>query len=144
MSSAGAQRRVSTGADQRYWDALAEGRLEMPRCAGCQRWHWPAVWRCGACGSWGQTWHAVPLEGVIYSWTRTWHPFGGTEEIGTPFVSAVASLPHAGGRRLVGILEGDEAGLGIGAPVLGRISTTHVWGDDILAVRWRLAGGQGA
>ena len=31
------------GAEGRYFDALIEGRLELPRCEGCGLWHWPAV-----------------------------------------------------------------------------------------------------
>jgi uncharacterized OB-fold protein len=138
MSGGAVKRRISTGADQPYWDALAEGRLEMPRCAGCGRWQWPAVWRCGECGSWEQTWHELPLRGEVYTWTRTWHPFGGAEDIGVPFVSLVVRLPQAGDRRLVGILEGDSAGLSIGAAVTGSVSATRVWNDDIPAIRWRL------
>lgn len=142
MSAGAMKRQVSTGADQRYWDALAEGRVEMQRCGNCKRWHWPAVWRCGECGGWEHTWHEVPLQGEVYTWTRTWHPFGGTEDIGVPFVSLVVHLPQAGDRRLVGILEGDEAGLAIGARVTGSVSVTRVWNDDIPAIRWRLDRGR--
>lgn len=131
---------LSEGADGRYWQALAAGGLEMPQCAGCGRWHWPAVWRCGDCGSWDQAWRAVPMTGAVYSWTRTWHPFGGTEGIGIPFVTVVVELPEAGGRRLTGVLEGETEAVAIGAPVRGEVGETLFTGQLIPTIRWRLAG----
>ena len=77
MSVEAPPRIVSAGADQPYWDGLAQGRLVMPHCAGCGHWHWPAVWRCGECGSWDQVWAPLDPAGAIYTWTRTWHPFPG-------------------------------------------------------------------
>ena len=130
---------IASGADQPYWDALAEGRLVMQRCVGCGRWHWPAVWRCGACGSWDQCWSPVEPKGAIYTWTRTWHPFGGTEAIGVPFVSLVVEIDGTQGRRLTGILEGEAGGLAIGAPVIGRFAETGAAGRHVPALRWRIA-----
>ena len=131
---------LSEGADGRYWSALAEGGLEMPRCAGCGRWHWPAVWRCGACGSWEQEWRGVPMEGDVFSWTRTWHRFGGAEGLDLPFVTVVVSLPEAGGLRLTGVLEGDTETVAIGARVRGVVSETVFDRAAIPTIRWRLAG----
>jgi uncharacterized OB-fold protein len=131
----------SDGADQAYWDALAEGRLELPRCRSCGRWRWPAVWRCGDCGAWEPAWIEVAPRGEIYSWTRTWHPFGGTEALNLPFVSLVVSLPAAGGVRLTGLLDGDETGLAIGAAVAGAPSEVAVAGRTVPALRWRLIPG---
>src|SRR3546814_18801313 len=39
--------RHTVGADGPYWQALAEGRLELPRCEGCNRWHRPEEPRVG-------------------------------------------------------------------------------------------------
>ncbi|WP_028080684.1 Zn-ribbon domain-containing OB-fold protein [Solimonas soli] len=132
--------RHTTGADGPYWRALAAGRVELPRCAGCGRWHWPAVFRCGECGSWDQQWHAVEPEGTVFSWTRTWHAFDGSEKIGLPFVSLVVELPQCGGRRLLGLLEGEAGGLRIGAAVRARVAETEIWGERIPALRWTLSG----
>jgi uncharacterized OB-fold protein len=129
---------VSSGADQPYWDGLVAGRVMMPQCAGCGLWHWPAVWRCGACGSWEQAWRPVEPVGRIYTWTRTRHPFGGLEQIGIPFVSLVVEIDGVGGRRLTGLLEGDEGALRIGARVRGRIATTPFGERRIPALRWTI------
>lgn len=131
---------IGEGADGRFWEALKAGRLEMPRCSQCGRWHWPAVWRCGDCGSWEQAWANVPAEGRVFAWTRTHHAFAGTEGIGVPFVTVVVELPAAGGLRLTGVLEGDETGVAIGAPVSGRITETEWDKITIPTVRWRLSG----
>jgi len=129
----------SEGADGRYWAGLREGRLELPQCDACGLWRWPAVWRCGDCGSFDLTWKPVPMVGRVYSWTRTWHPFGGTEGVGVPFVSLIVELPGAGGRRLVGILEDAQAAdPQIGAAVEGFVSSTRFDGTDIPTIKWRL------
>lgn len=123
-------------ADAPYWHALSQGQLIMQKCQGCDRWTWPAVSRCGECGTWEPEWQEIALEGKLFSWTRTWHPFGGTEGIGTPFVTVLASLPHAGGKRLLGLYEGDESMLALDLPLKGRIATTRFGEQDIPAIRW--------
>lgn len=126
------------GADERYWQALSAGRLEMQQCAHCQRWNWPAVWRCGECGSWEHQWHEVPLQGVVFAWTRTHHEFGAPPEFKLPFVSVVVTLEGAGQRRLVGSLVGDETDIRIGARVTGEIGRVTVEGEEIPALHWRM------
>jgi uncharacterized OB-fold protein len=126
------------GADKRYWEALSDGRLELPQCAACGRWRWPAPFRCGDCGGWNFNWQAVEMRGEIYSWTRTWHPFEGTEHLGSPFVTLSVALPQAGGVRLMGLLDG-EAEPAIGAIVTGKGAVSHVYGRDIPAIRWQVS-----
>ena len=125
------------GAEGRYWQALREGHLELPRCSGCGAWHWPAVWRCGECGSWEHEWVRQALAGTIYSWTRTWHPFGGTEAFAKPFVTLVVALRDVP-CRLTGVLEGPEDGVAIGTAVSGRIATTAFAGGNIPSLRWAI------
>lgn len=132
--------RHANGAEARYWRSLSEGRLELPRCVGCGRWHWPAVWRCGDCGSWEQAWHEVAMRGTVFSWTRTWHAFAGAEALPLPYVSMVVELPQAGSLRLLGILEGDASALRLGAAVQGLAARTAFDGDSIPAIRWSLTG----
>ncbi|MGL3819407.1 Zn-ribbon domain-containing OB-fold protein [Sphingopyxis sp. R3-92] len=129
---------LPTGGEERYWRALAAGRLELPRCAGCDSWHWPAVWRCGTCGSWDHRWSQHLLAGTVFSWTRTWHRFAGTEAFPSPFAPVVVALASAP-VRLVGVIEGDEDGLTIDAPVTGRIVDGAFGARRIPAIRWTLA-----
>ena len=69
------------GADAPYWIGLAEGRLVLPRCTGCQRWMWPAGHRCGHCGGGEVEWLERSPAATVFSWTRTWHRFGLTEAL---------------------------------------------------------------
>lgn len=126
------------GAEGRYWDALIEGHLELPRCKGCGKWHWPAVWRCGECGSWDHEWVEQPLVGKVFTWTRTHHAFGGTEAFTPPFISVVVELDTSR-VRLMGVLQSGGEGLKIGAPVTGTIAATAFGDASIPALRWRLA-----
>lgn len=126
------------GAEGPYWDGLLAGRLVLPRCAGCGTWHWPAVWRCGQCGSWEHDWHEQDLTGTVFSWTRTHHRFAGTEHFSLPFSTVLVAL-SAVPVRLIGVLEGDETGLRIGAAAAGRIDHTMLGKTRIPALRWRLA-----
>ena len=131
---------LSEGADGPYWTALAGGALALPRCAGCHRWHWPAVWRCGDCGSWAHDWREIPMSGRVYSWTRTHHPFAGNESLALPFVTVVVELPRAGGLRLTGLLEGETDAVAIGQSVAGSPGETLFNGLNIPTIRWRLTG----
>jgi len=126
------------GAEGRYWDALVLGHLELPRCVGCGRWHWPAVWRCGDCGAWEHEWQPRRLAGEVFAWTRTWHPFAGAEGLEKPFVTVLVTLSDAP-IRLIGVVEGEAVDLRIGAGVIGRIDRTRFGDAAIPAIRWSLA-----
>lgn len=128
--------RRGLGNDARYWDAMMAGRLELPGCADCGRWRWPAPFRCADCGSWNIEWREVRIEGSLYSWTRTGHPFEGTQSLGSPYVTLCVELPHAGNIRLFGLLS-DDAEPVIGMPLIGEVRTSHVMGMDIPALYWR-------
>jgi uncharacterized OB-fold protein len=132
--------------DAPYWNALADGRLSLPRCGGCARWQWPAVARCGECGHWGSDWQDLPLTGKVFSWTRTWHYFGGTEGLERPFISLLAEIdgtdrPGTGGIRLMGLLEGvaPDAPVPSGARIEGRIGSTAYGDDSLPVILWQLA-----
>lgn len=124
------------GADGPYWSALHEGRLELPRCAGCGRWHWPAPFRCAECGSQDLEWVAREPGGMIYSWTRTWHRFDGVDRFPIPFVSVLVELPDAGNIRLLGRFEEEAGAPAIGMPVRGAPVSSEVFDRTIPAWCW--------
>ncbi|SDB35229.1 Zn-ribbon domain-containing OB-fold protein [Pseudomonas sp. NFACC13-1] len=124
------------GADGEYWVALAQGKLKMQRCAGCSQWHWPAVWRCGECGSWDQQWHEVEPQGRIYSWTRSWYDFGGPRDLPMPYISVVVELDDVEGKRLLGTLDSSSVEPFIGMPVTGRTHHSEFEGEALLSIRW--------
>jgi uncharacterized OB-fold protein len=130
------------GADERYWESLEEGHVRLPRCAGCKRWMWPAHFRCGDCGSWDQLWEEVEPTGTVYTWTRSWYVFDRTKERAedVPYVVVVAELPGAGGARVIGVLDGPDDGVRVGAPVRGHIDRPSARSKGYPALRWSLAG----
>ncbi len=125
--------------DARYWSGLAAGRLEMPRCVQCQQWHWPPVFRCGECGCWEQVWHTVEPIGSVFSYVRSHHRFAGTEGLELPYITVLVALPHAGDRRLLGLLVGDDKGLKIGVTVRGETAFTEAGGRRIPVMQWHLS-----
>ena len=127
---------LTTGADEAYFEGLIEGEVRVQSCKGCGVPHWPAVFRCPECGSWEHTWNAVRPVGSIYSWTRTWHAFGGLDAFTTPFVSVVVTLDDVPSVRLLGLLEGGEEGLSIGAAVRADVHSIAYHGRMIPALRW--------
>lgn len=130
------------GADAPFWDALEAGELRIPRCAGCERWMWPAHFRCGVCGSWELRWDAVEPVGTIYAWTRNHLVSDALKERRPelPYVTMLVALPQAGGVRLPGALSGDERGLAIGATVRGRIRPASAATRGYTTMTWQIEG----
>lgn len=128
-------------ADAGFWAGLDDGELRLPRCAGCDRWVWPAEWRCASCGTFGLRWTGVAATGTVWSWTRTWYPFVDERADDLPYVVVVVELAHAGGSRLLGVLRGDETGLACGATVTGRIEPASARTLGLPSVVWELTPG---
>lgn len=126
------------GADSRYWEALESGRLELPRCASCGHWRWPAPFRCPDCGSSQIKWLEIEPEGRVFTWTRAWHAFDGTESFPHPYVAALIELPQAGGIRLLGRFDESSGAPVIGAKVGGEPIKTEAFGRHVPAWCWRV------
>jgi uncharacterized OB-fold protein len=115
----------------------------MQQCNGCGRWNWPAVWRCGECGSWEHGWHQTPLTGRVFTWTRTWHDFGAPRDFTVPYVSVVVELDGAGQRRVVGTLRcAADTDIPLGAAVRGEIRNVQVDGGELPGLSWELVPAQ--
>ena len=127
-------------ADAEYWRGLEDGEFRISRCNGCDRWTWPAHYRCGICGSWDFRWEAVEPVGTVFSWTKTWMSFETVKERAgdLPYVTILAEIPHAGNVRVLGVLKGTEEGLRIGAPVRGTIDPPSETSKWHAAIRWSL------
>jgi uncharacterized OB-fold protein len=121
-----------------YWEGLSRSQFTQPRCAACGTWYWPARFRCAECGSFDQEWTLVAPEGTVYSWTRCWYPFVPARTDQLPYVVVLAELPEAGDARVLGVLDGAEDGLRIGAPVRGRIGAPSERSGGLATVMWRL------
>lgn len=130
--------------DYPYWEGLGKGEIRIQRCDRCQRWMWPAEWRCGECGSWDLHFEAVKGEGVIYAWERTHYSFVPAFADLLPYVNVLVELPKAGNRRLVGLLIGSDEGVKIGARVEAAIQPSAPRTKNLPALFWRLAGNSAA
>lgn len=138
--------RGGIGADGPYWDALERGEFKLSRCCGCDRWIWPAHFRCGHCGSWEIRWDDVDPRGTIYTWTRN-HAVSDVlkERRGdVPYVTVLVELPQAGGARVAGVLQGDERGLKIGAPVRGVVRPPEPRAKGYATMAWEIVTGEDA
>lgn len=127
------------GADAPYWQGLAEGRLMLPRCDGCDRWMWPAGRRCGACGTVGIHWVEQPMAATVFSWTRTWHRFALTESFDLPFITVLAEVDGSGIRLLGRLDQAEDVDPVIGEPLSGRVGQTVVGDDRIPTIIWSRA-----
>ena len=128
---------LADGPEAPWWQGLAAGRLMMPRCRDCGRWYWPAVYRCGACGSWEQGWEAVAPRGVIYTWTRTHQNFQGLDRIRHPFASVVVTVDDVG-VQLMGMLAlaAADTPVAIGDRVTGRFDWIEARRGTIPVLVW--------
>jgi uncharacterized protein len=126
-------------ADDNYWAALEDGEFKLCRCAKCQAWMWPAHYRC-PCGSWDFSWVKLEPRGNIYSWVRTHYPFDRIQARAkdVPFVSVLAEIPEAGNVRVMGVLNGSEEGLRIGARVRGIILPPSEKALGYASITWRI------
>ena len=130
----------ANGEDIPYWDGLAEGELRIQRCDGCGTWWWGPVCRCADCGSWDLTWTPIEARGRVFSWIRSHLPFVPDMASAVPFVTLLVELPHAGNRRMLGILVDSEEGLKIGSQVVGVIQPPSELTNNRHVMRWRLVG----
>ena len=55
--------------DKRYFDALAQGRFEIPQCRDCGKFHFYPRVCCPHCGSQTLEWVAPSGAGTVYSVT---------------------------------------------------------------------------
>jgi uncharacterized protein len=103
-------------ADTRWWwDALAAGRLELPRCRDCGRAFFPPQPACPRCGS--PAWARIEAtgRGRLYSWVVAHTAFDPRFAEDVPYTLVAVDLDE--GVRIVGRLGGDSAALQAGAPM---------------------------
>ncbi|MBW0101861.1 Zn-ribbon domain-containing OB-fold protein [Pseudonocardia sp. KRD291] len=124
--------------DSPYWDGLGAGELRIQRCQRCERWSWPADWRCPACGGYEFRWERVEPVGRVYSWIRSHLPFVAAYADLVPYVNVLVELPQAGNARIMGLLTGDEDGIRIGAPLTGEFRPASPRTADLPVLTWSI------
>lgn len=98
---------------QPFWDAAAQGRLELPRCADCKRFRWPPGPFCPDCQSQRTEWIAAG-GARLYSFTIL---RGRPDSEPAPIlVPGLVEFPEADGVRLpAAIVDTPLSALHIGA-----------------------------
>jgi uncharacterized OB-fold protein len=99
-----------------YWEAAAQGRLLIRRCADCARpHHYPREF-CPHCWSENVTWENASGRATLYTWSVVHRndlpPFGQR----VPYVAAVVDLAE-GPRMMTEIVECEATALRAGMPV---------------------------
>jgi uncharacterized OB-fold protein len=83
-----------TPTSQPFWDALAEGRVELQHCRSCSGWVYYPRSRCSHCLSEDLAWEEISGEGTLYTFTVARQPT-------TPAFSETENL-------LIAVVELDE------------------------------------
>ena len=84
-----------------HFEHLAAGRLCLPFCADCQRFHWYPMPRCPHCQSSRLDWREVSGRGTLFSWTEIHHAFDARYRGPLPYIVALIDVHDAPGIRLV-------------------------------------------
>ncbi|WCB91800.1 hypothetical protein DSM104299_00477 [Baekduia alba] len=119
----------------RLWEALAERRLELPRCGACRRLRFPPLSTCPYCGSSDHAWEPVQARGTLYSWVVTHVAFDASLADDVPYVVGTVQLPD--GPRIFARLEGVAP-----AALAPDMALEGVFGDEdgLPFLRFRPAG----
>lgn len=84
-----------------YWEAAAQRRLSVPRCADCGTWRMPPGPFCPHCRSQAMDWPTLDPWGEVHSYTIITRALLPGMEDSLPYVPATVTLPQAGGIRLI-------------------------------------------
>ena len=99
-----------------FWDAAAEQRLVVQRCASCSTWVWQPRPLCPACNTSDPVWTDVGGAGTVASWTVIHPPVLRAWVRDTPFAVLLVELDE--GVRMVGrLVDADPEDLAMGARV---------------------------
>jgi uncharacterized OB-fold protein len=82
-----------------WWQAAAEHRLVVQRCAACGRTRLPPAPVCPACRAAESDWKEVSGRGELYSYTVVHRPVAAGQAL--PFVIGVVALDDSGGVRMI-------------------------------------------
>ncbi|WP_267970779.1 Zn-ribbon domain-containing OB-fold protein [Streptomyces glomeratus] len=96
-----------------YWEAAAEGRLLIRRCAACGRAHHYPREFCPYCWSEEVTWERASGRATLHTWSVVHRNDLPPFRERTPYVAAVVELAE-GPRMMTEVVECGEAALRVG------------------------------
>lgn len=121
---------------QRFWNATAEGRIELPRCDDCGLVVWYPRAICPDCLGEDLTWEVMSGHGTVYTFTIVRSGVGRRWREHLPYVVAYVRLDE-GPTMLTNIVDCDPDTMTIGQPVTAVFDDT---GEGSAVVRFRPAG----
>jgi hypothetical protein len=119
---------------QGFWDAAAEGKLVIQRCAACRTLQHPPRPVCRACGGTDLAFEPVSGEARLTSWTVTHHNVLAGFARAIPYTVMVVELVEQAGLYLLSDLvgrEGARSALRVGMPM--QVEFNPAAGGPLLA-----------
>lgn len=105
-----------------FWDAAAEGRLLLKRCASCRRAHFYPRPFCPYCWNGEVEWEQASGRATLYTYSvvhvNDLPPFG--ERV--PYVAAIVDLEE-GPRLMTNVVEAGHDDLRIGMPLMATFES---------------------
>jgi uncharacterized OB-fold protein len=92
---------------------------------------------CPECHTRTLIWTEVNPEGRVYSWSRIQYPFV-PQRTELPYTVAVVEVPSAGNARVIGVIQGDDTQVRIGAKVSGTIAPPDATTLGLPSLRWEV------
>ncbi|QIL79910.1 Zn-ribbon domain-containing OB-fold protein [Diaphorobacter sp. HDW4A] len=111
------QSAAASACDKRYFDALAQGRFEIPQCRDCGKFHFYPRVCCPHCGSQALDWVAPSGDGTVYSVTIV------RAREGADYTVVLVNLDE-GPRLMSRVVDMPVDEVRIGMPVRARIDVT--------------------
>lgn len=108
----------ASGTSGMHWKAAGQGRLALPYCASCTRYHWPVRALCPYCSG-TPTWHDASGQGKLASWSvvhRAVHP---ELEEAAPYIVAFVDVDE-GPRLFTNVIGAGADALRVGLRVRCR------------------------
>jgi uncharacterized OB-fold protein len=120
-----------------FFEAAAQGRLELQRCADCERFQFPPRLICVHCSSRSVVWTVTSGRGTVYSFTVVWRPPTPAFADDVPYTVALIDLDE-GPRMMTNIVECDCDAVFVGQRVQARFAER---GDQTIVMFAPEAGG---
>lgn len=102
-----------------FWAGCAEGRMVLPRCEGCRRFHFYPRRFCPYCDCEDIEWREASGAGIVYSFAVVEKPIEKAFSSLVPYVIAIVELEE-GIRMLSHVVEVDPADMACGMRVRVR------------------------
>jgi 3-oxo-4,17-pregnadiene-20-carboxyl-CoA hydratase alpha subunit len=101
-----------------WWQAAAEHKLLVQRCADCGRMRLPPGPLCPACRSFKHGWQELSGRGTVYTYTIVHRVYIPSLADRLPYVVIVVDLDGGGGTRLLSnLVDADPAAVDVGMAV---------------------------